>query len=192
MVEMFHVRMREGETVAAFANRFRGMLPMSIEADNKLAKFWFLNKLPSELRTREAVQIFEDGGTFKDLMKECHAAYQQALSDRSNKRFRAQVNSVQDNDKEAEQAEEEPDAVNLVNGDESQQWKSKRARTDQGTNLAPDAKVFAAVCQPHQRFGTKAWRCLGNGCPFEKMPGFTTKRPPRGRGQGNGRGRVRN
>ena len=30
--------------------------------------------------------------------------------------------------------------------------------------------------------------CLGNGCPFEKMPGFTTKRPQRGQGQGNDRG----
>ena len=78
---------------------------------------------------------------------------------------------------------EEPTAVNLVNGGESQQWKSKRARTDQGTNLASDAKVFAAVCKPHQWFDTKAWHCLGNGCPFEKMPGFTTKRPLRGRGQ---------
>ena len=76
LVKMFHVRIREGETVAAFANGFRGMLPTSIKADNKLAKFWFLNKLPSKLRTQEAIQIFEDGGTFKDLMKECHAAYQ--------------------------------------------------------------------------------------------------------------------
>ena len=117
LVEMFHVRMREGETLAAFTNRFRGMLPTSIEADNKLAKFWFLNKLPREPRTREAVQLFEGGGTFKDLMKECHAAYQQALSDRSNKRSRAQVD-----DEEAEQEEEEPAAVNLVNGGESQQW----------------------------------------------------------------------
>ena len=125
-------------------------------------------------------------------MKECQSEYQQALSDRSNKRSRAQVNSIQDDDEEVEQEEDEPAAVNLVNGGESQQWKSKRARTDQETNLAPDAKGFAAVCQPHQRFGTKAWRCLGNGCPFEKMPGFTTKRPPRGRGQGNGQGRVCN
>ena len=31
-------------------------------------------------------------------MKECHEAYQQALSDRSNKHSRAQVNSVQDED----------------------------------------------------------------------------------------------
>ena len=93
-------------------------------------------------------------------------------------------------DEEAEQEKEEPAAVNFVNGGESQKWKSKRARTDQGTNLAPDAKVFAAVCQPHQRFGTKAWHCLGNGCPFEKMLGFTSKRPQRG--QGNGQGRARN
>ena len=105
----------------------------------------------------------------------------------------ASSNSVQDDEEEAEQEEDEPTTVNLVNGGESQQWKSKRARTDQGSNVAPDAKGFAAVvCQPHQRFSAKAWRCLGNGCLFEKMPGFTTKRPPRGRGQGNSRGRARN
>ena len=47
-------------------------------------------------------------------MKECHEAYQQALSDRSNKRSRAQVNSGQDDDEEAEQEEEEPAAVTYM------------------------------------------------------------------------------
>ena len=102
LVKMIQVRMREGETAAAFANRFRGMLPTSIKADNQLAKFLFLNRLPSKLRTREAIQIFEDGSTFKDLMKECQSEYQQALSDRSNKCSRAQVNTVQDDDEEVE------------------------------------------------------------------------------------------
>ena len=57
LVEMLHVRMREGETATTFANQFRGMLPTSIKADQQLAKFWFLNKLPSELWTRKAIQI---------------------------------------------------------------------------------------------------------------------------------------
>ena len=43
---------------------------------------------------------------------------------------------------------EEPTAVNLVNGGESQQWKSKRARTDQEANLAPDAKGFVLYASP--------------------------------------------
>ena len=115
LVEMLHVRMREGETATAFANRFRGMLPMSIKADHQLAKVWFLNKLPTELRKRKAIQIFEKEGTFKDLREECHEAYKQALSDRSSKRSRAAVNSVQDDNEEAEQEEDEPAAVNLVN-----------------------------------------------------------------------------
>ena len=84
------------------------MLPTSIKVDNKLAKFLFLNKLPSELQTREAIQIFEDGGTFEDLMKECHAAYQQALWDQSNKCSRAQVNSVQDDNEEVEGRTSQP------------------------------------------------------------------------------------
>ena len=130
-------------------------------------------KLPTEARTRKVKDWFDEKRSFKDLTGECNKAHKHALSDRSNKRSRAAVNSVQDEDEEAEQEEDEPAPVNLVNSGESQQWKSKRARTDQETNLAPDAKGFAAVCQPHQRFGTKAWRFLGNGCPFEKMPGFT-------------------
>ena len=87
LVEMFQIRMRQGETANAFANRFRGMLPTSIKADHQLAKFWFLNKLPSKLRTRKAIQIFEKEGTFEDLREECHEAYQQALSDRSSKKL---------------------------------------------------------------------------------------------------------
>ena len=56
-------------------------------------------------------------------MKECHEAYQQALSDRSNKHSRAQVNSVQDDDKEENQEEEEQAAVNLVSNGDSRPWK---------------------------------------------------------------------
>ena len=127
-------------------------------------------------------------------MKECHEAYQQALSDRSNKHSRAQVNSVQDDDKEENQEEEEQAAINLVSNGDSRPWKRKHARPDQGPSAAPDAGTFASVCQPHQQFGPRAWRCLGNGCPFEKMLGFTTKKNQNqgGGGQRNGRGRARN
>ena len=161
--------MREGETVASFANRFKGLVPQVSDVNWNIVQYVFLKKLPIEARTRPVKDLFEEKKSFKDLSGECNKVHKLALSDRSNKRSRTQVNAVHDDDEEAEQEEEEQAAVNLVSGGASQQWKSKRARTDQGKNLAPDAKVFAAVCQPHQRFGTKACCCLGNGCPFEKM-----------------------
>ena len=194
LVEMFSVRMREDETVAAFANRFRGLLPAAVEADNELAKFWFLNKLPSELRTRAAVKMYEKGCTFKDLMEECHEAYQQALADRNSKRSRTQVNSVQEEEEEI-QEEEEQVAVNWVNHSDNKQQKSKRARTGPRPNAAAEAGQPAAtgLCSIHRQFGNKAYRCEGN-CIFEGVPGFTIPRPrsQRGRGSGNGRGRGRN
>ena len=178
--ELFSLWMREGETVASFANRFKGLVPQVSDVNWNIVQYVFLKKLPIEARTRPVKDLFEEKKSFKDLSGECNKVHKLALSDRSNKRSRTQVNAVHDDNEEAEQEEEEQAAVNLVSSGESQQWKSKSARTDQGTNLAPDDRVLAAVCQPHQRFGTKAWRCLGNGCPFEKMPGFTTKRLQRG------------
>ena len=156
--ELFSLWMREGETVASFANRFKGLLPQNADVNWNIFQFVFLKKLP--IKPRPVRDLFEEKKSFKDLSGECNKAHRYALTNRSNKRSRTQVNAVQDDKEEAEQGEEEPAAVNLVSGGESQQWKSKRARTDQGTNLAPDAKVFAAVCQPHQQFGTKAWHCL--------------------------------
>ena len=91
------------------------MLPTSIKVDNKLAKFLFLNKLPSELQTREAIQIFEDRGTFEDLMKECHAAYQQALWDQSNKQVLQGPGQLRPGRQRGGGREDEPAAVNLVN-----------------------------------------------------------------------------
>ena len=143
-----------GETVASFANHFKGLLLQDSDLNCNIVQYIFLKKLPIEARTRPVKDLFEERKSFKDLSGECNKALKHALSDRSNKHSRTQVNAVQDDDKEAEQEEEEQAAVNLVSGGVSQQWKSKRARTDQGTNLAPDAKVFAAVCQPHQRFDT--------------------------------------
>ena len=102
-------------------------------------------KLPTEARTRKVKDLFDEKRSFKDLTGECNKAHKHALPDRSNKRSRAAVNSVQDDNEEAEQEEDEPATVNLVNSSKSQQWKSKRARTDQGINVAPDAKGFAAV-----------------------------------------------
>ena len=191
--ELFSLRMREGETVASFANHFKGLLLPDNDVNWSVLEYIFVMKLPTQAWTQKVKDWFDEKKSFKDLSGECNKALKHALSDQSSKHSRAAVNSVQEDDEEAEQEEDEPTAVNLVNGGKSQQWKNKRTRTDQGSNIPPDAKGFAAmVCQPHQRFGSKAWRCLGNGCIFEKMPGFTTKRPTRGQGQGNGRGRARN
>ena len=65
--------------------------------------------------------MFEEKRSFKDLSGECNKAHKHALSNRSNKRSRTQVNAVHDDDEEAEQEEEEQAAVNLVSGGESQQ-----------------------------------------------------------------------
>ena len=129
--------MREGETVAAFANRFKGLLPQDNDVNWSIFKYIFLMKLPTEARTRTVKDLFEEKRSFKNLTGKCNKAHKHALSDRSNKRSRAAVNSVQDNDEEAEQEEDEPTTVNLVNGGESQQWKSKRYLRHNSTRNKP-------------------------------------------------------
>ena len=42
--ELLNIRMREGEAVAAFANRFKGLIPASIDPDNELIKYHFIHK----------------------------------------------------------------------------------------------------------------------------------------------------
>ena len=116
------------------ANRFKGLLPQDNDINWSIFEYIFIMKLPTEAWTRKVKDWFDEKRSFKDLTGECNKAHKHALSDRSNKRSRTQVNAIQDDDEEAEQEEEEQAAVNLVSGGASQQWKSKRARTDQGTN----------------------------------------------------------
>ena len=117
------------------------------------------------------------------------------LLSHSNKRPRTQVNAIEDNSEEKEQEAGEQAAVHLVSNDTSRRRTEKRARMDQAPESVAANAAFVGLCRPHQQFGARAWRCLGNGCLLEKWPGFLTKRGPqsgRGRGQGNGRGRACN
>ena len=192
--ELRKLRMREGETVAAFANRLKHLLPKGEDVNGNFFKHALLEKLPAEAKTQAVMEAFEANKSFKELTNECMKAHKHWLSDRHSKRSRNQVNSVQE-DEEENQEEEEQVAVNWVSGGDSRPRQNKRARTDQGPSAAAEAGPFAAavVCPTHRRFGNRAFRCEGKGCIFENIPGFTIKRSqnPRGRGQGNARGRAR-
>ena len=192
--EIKSIRMREGETVIAFANRLKYLLPEGETEDGVFFQFTLLDKLPAEAKTQTVVEAFEARQSFKELVDVCTRAQQFWLSERGNKRPRTQVNAVQEEEEDI-QEEEEQVAVNWVNHSDSKQQKSKRARTDPRPNAAAEAGQPAAIglCPTHQRFGNKAFRCEGR-CIFEGVPGFTIprNRNQRGRGSGNGRGRARN
>ena len=192
--ELKSIRMREGETVIAFANRLRLLLPEDATEDESLFQFMLLDKLPAEAKTQSVLEAFEARKSFEELVDVSARAQQFCLSERGSKRPRAQVNAVQE-DEEDSQEEEEQVAVNWVNHSDNKQQKSKRARTGPRPNAAAEAGQPAAtgLCSIHRQFGNKAYRCEGN-CIFEGVPGFTIPRPrsQRGRGSGNGRGRGRN
>ena len=192
--EIKSIRMREGETVIAFANRLKYLLPEGETEDGSFFQFTLLDKLPAEAKTQPVVEAFEARKSFEELVDVCARAQQFWLSERGSKRLRTQVNAVQE-DEEDSQEEEEQVAVNWVNHSDSKQQKSKRARTGPRPNAAAEAGQPAAtgLCPTHRQFGNKAFRCEGN-CIFEGVPGFTIPRPrsQRGRGSGNGRGRGRN
>ena len=192
--EVKSIRMREGETVTAFANRLKYLLPEGETVDGGWFKFTLLDKLPAEAKTQAVVEAFEARQSFKELVDVCTRAQQFWLSERGNKRPRTQVNAVQEEEEDI-QEEEEQVAVNWVNHSDSKPQKSKRARTDPRPSAAAEAGQPAAtgLCPTHQRFGNKAFRCEGR-CIFEGVPGFTIprNRNQRGRGSGNGRGRARN
>ena len=192
--ELKNLRMRENETVAAFANRLKHLLPKGEDVNGNFFKHALLEKLPAEAKTQAVMEAFEANKSFKELTNECMKAHKHWLSDRHSKRSRNQVNSVQE-DEEENQEEEEQVAVNWVSGGDSRPRQNKRARTDQGPSAAAEASPFAAavVCPTHKKYGNRAFRCEGKGCIFENIPGFTIKRSqnPRGRGPGNSRGRAR-
>ena len=188
--ELTNIRMREGESIVVFANRYKRLLPAENDPDHNFIKHHFISKLPIEVQRPWAVRLYYEKKSFIEIAKECNKVYKHLLQSRSNKRSRDQ-----DDSEEEEQGRGDQAAVNLVD-DTSRQRREKRAKTDQEPASAA-AAFAAAVCRPHKQFGPRAWRCLGNGCPFENAPGFLTKRGPgqrngRGRGQGNGRGRGRN
>ena len=107
------------------------MLLADSDLDNDVVKHIFIMKLLREVRKQQIRKLYEQQKSFDEIAEECHEVYNWLLS-HGNKRSRTQVNAVQDHEKVAEQEEEEQTAVNLVGSGESQQWKSKRARTDPG------------------------------------------------------------
>ena len=58
--ELMNIRMREGETIAAFAIQYQGLLPANMDPDNDLVKYHFINKLLNEVQTLRAVNLYEE------------------------------------------------------------------------------------------------------------------------------------
>ena len=67
------------------------------------------------------------------------------------------------------------DAFNQPDSEEEEQESEDQAAVDL---VDVDA---ACLCRTHWEFGARAWRCLGNGCPFENAKSFLTKRGPEGK-----------
>ena len=82
--EMMNVRIHKGETIAAFANRFQGLLPADIDPDHTLVKYHFVSKLLSEVRMQQIRRLYEQKKNFDKITEECHTMYDWLLS-RSNK-----------------------------------------------------------------------------------------------------------
>ena len=53
VTEWTNIRMCEGETVSAFADRYQGLLPVDSDLDNDVVKHNFIMKLPKEVRTQQ-------------------------------------------------------------------------------------------------------------------------------------------
>ena len=117
-----NIRMREGETIAAFANQYQGLFPADTDLDHDLVKYLIINKLPSEVRTQQNRKLYEQQKNFDKIAEECHEVYNWLLS-RGNKHSRTQVNAIEDDSEKEEQEDEEQAAVQLVNNDTSRQQK---------------------------------------------------------------------
>ena len=138
-----------------------------------------------------AFDLYEEEKSFDEITEACHKVHKRLMHNCSNKRPRTQVNAIEDYGKEEEPENGGQAAVHLVSNDTSRRRTEKRARMDQAPESVAANAAFVGLCRPHQQFGARAWRCLGNGCLLEKWPGFLTKRGPQsgqGRGQGNSRG----
>ena len=63
--------MREGEAIAAFANGFQGLILASIDPDNEHIKYHFIHKLPNEVQTLRAFDMYEEEKSFS---RKCRAS----------------------------------------------------------------------------------------------------------------------
>ena len=64
--------MRKGEAVAAFANRFQGLIPVSMDPDKELIKYYFIHKLLNEVQTLRAFNMYEEEKSFDEITEACH------------------------------------------------------------------------------------------------------------------------
>ena len=75
-----NIRMREGERVSMFANRFQGLLPADSNLEHNVVKHIFINKLPREVRTQQIRKLYEQQKSFDEIAEECHEVYDWLLS----------------------------------------------------------------------------------------------------------------
>ena len=71
--EVESIKMRENETVVAFANRLKHLLPKGEEVDGGWFKYTFIRKLPAEAKTQAVMEAFEADKNFKELINACTA-----------------------------------------------------------------------------------------------------------------------
>ena len=130
--------------MATFANQYQALLPADTDPDLDIIKYLFINKLPNEVQTPRAVDLYEEEKNFDEITKKCHKVYKHLLLNRGNKRSWTQVNAIEDDGKEEEQEKEGQAAVHLVDDNTSHQRKEKPARMDQEPALAATNAAFVA------------------------------------------------
>ena len=155
-----------------------------MDPDKELIKYYFIHKLLNEVQTLRAFNMYEEEKSFDEITEACHKLHKRLMHSCDNKRPRTQVNAIGD---EGEEEEEPENGEHLVHRQQRHEPPANRKTRQDG----PGTRVCrrqCSLCRPHQQFGARAWRCLGNGCLLEKWPGFLTKRGPQsgqGREQGN-------
>ena len=131
--------MRKGEAVAAFANRFQGLIP-----DKELIKYHFIHKLLNEVQTLRAFNMYEEEKSFDEITEACHKLHKRLMHSCGNKRPRTQVNAIGDEGEEEEEPENGKHLVHLVSNDTSRRLTEKRARMDQAPESVAANAAFAA------------------------------------------------
>ena len=94
--ELTNIRMREGESIAAFSNWYQGWLPSDYDPNNNFLKHHFICKLPTEVQMPWAVRVYKKKASFHEIFKACNKVHKLMLT-HSSKRSRTQVNALEDN-----------------------------------------------------------------------------------------------
>ena len=77
--------MREGELIAAFINRYQGLLPADHNPNHNFIKQHFIRKLLLEVQTPWAVSLYHKKKNIHEIAKECNKVYKCLLLSHSNK-----------------------------------------------------------------------------------------------------------